>query len=412
VKVLSPLNYQERFLKYKDIIIEEMIQEFGEQYREDIIERVNSHSIILQGNPLDDYTYLCTHTEKIKFTDRFIIKERYRKLEKIKEKARNELMDEFEWFIAAFFKIDKSLIEKNSKELVSLFANENFDESYIDSYSFSNIDLLNRMDTPQIVKESILNDQQTLKEKLGKFGIIVDEEFINQVDGFLEKRGLEKEEYYHKILKSNFSYNRELSKLLQEKNPDILFHMSFFKLPSRTVIIKPDGEINKYLFCPVVRLINQNINSLDTTLIHELVHTVEKEGNGKSSIIDEIIVQKAAINITNRLHENGIFIFDDKENCVVEGACTYEVLFPLIDPILSNYYNLLKEELVDGDIHSLDKVFGESWKKFEKELEQIYTVFYEMSLKVNGLNWKTDLSNLNRYMEEMSDFYHRGGKHV
>jgi len=57
-------------------------------------------------------------------------------------------------------------------------------------------------------------------------------------------------------------------------------------------------------------------------------------------------------------------------------------------------------------------VFGESWKKFEKELEQIYTVFYEMSLKVNGLNWKTDLSNLNRYMEEMSDFYHRGGKHV
>ena len=69
MKVLSPLNYQERFLKYKDIIIEEMIQEFGEQYREDIIERVNSHSIILQGNPLDDYTYLCTHTEKIKFTE-------------------------------------------------------------------------------------------------------------------------------------------------------------------------------------------------------------------------------------------------------------------------------------------------------------------------------------------------------
>lgn len=90
------LNFQEQYDKYKDIIVDEIIQEFGEKDRAAIIEGINSHTIIFQSNPLDDYTYACKHRDKIKFTDRFIIKERHRKLEQIKKKARNDLMHEFQ----------------------------------------------------------------------------------------------------------------------------------------------------------------------------------------------------------------------------------------------------------------------------------------------------------------------------
>lgn len=407
---MDALDFQKQFSKYKDILIEEIIQEFGEEYRNDIIERINSYVIILQSNPQDDYTYLCKHADKIKFTDRSLIKERYRELEHIKKKARNWLMDEFKWLISAFFKIDENILfQKDSEELVSLFTNQNFDESYIDSYNSHNMNLLNRVDTPEVIKESVLNDQRILKEKLEKFGIIIDENFIHQVDEFIEKRELEKGGYYRRILKSNFGYNKELYELIQEKDPKFLFNISFYQHPHQGIFVMPGEKEIRYVFYPVVRLINQNSKALDTSLIHELVHTIEKDE--KYSIMDEIIVQKAAINITRRLHENEIFIFDDKEDSQIEGNCAYETLFPLVEPIL-NYYELLKNTLVNGSFYSLNEVFGESWNQFLQELEMIFSTYQNMMLRSQRFNWRTDLSNLNKHMEEMDDFYHRGGKHV
>lgn len=407
---MSPLNYQKQYSKYKNIIIEEIIQEFGEQYRSDAIERINSHNIILQSNPSDDYIYLCNHDENIKSIDRFTIKERYKKLQKIKEKARNELMDEFKWFIAAFFGIDKNILDqKDSKEFVSLFGNENFDESYIDSYSSKSMSLLDRYDTPRVVEKSILNDQRILEEKLAEFGICIDEEFIEKVDGFIEKRQLEKDGYYRRILSSSFSYNKELSWMMKSKDPDHLFYASFYPTPNRAVCITSSKKIRKHVFYPVIRRINSGSKVLDTSFIHELVHTVEKDE--KYSIIDEITVQKAAINITRRLHENGIFIFDDKEQCLIEGGMHYEALFPVIEPILLKYYDVLKETLINGSFYSLDEVFGESWNKFLNELENIYATYMEIVQKATGFDWNVN-SNINEYMEEMIEFYNRGGKHV
>ncbi|MDE5586890.1 MAG: hypothetical protein K2I72_00795, partial [Bacilli bacterium] len=345
------------------------------------------------------------------------IKERYKKLEKIKEKSRNELMDEFKWFIAAFFEIDKNMLDqKDSKEFVSLFGNQNFDESYIDSYSSKSMSLLDRYDTPRVVEKSILNDQRIVEEKLSEFGIdigidIDEEKFIEKVDGFIEKRQVEKEDYYRRILSSNFSYNRELSKCLSTKNSVILFNASFYKNPNRSWYIMSDGQKINFVFYPIVRMVNQNSKTLDADFIHELVHTVAKDG--EYSIINEIVVQKAAINITKRLHENGIFIFDDKEQCLIEGQSRYEALFSVIEPILSNYYDVLKEILINGSFYSLDEVFGESWDKFLAELENIFANYEKMAkTALEGFNWNTNLSYLNGYMREIIEFYNKGGKHV
>lgn len=197
---------------------------------------------------------------------------------------------------------------------------------------------------------------------------------------------------------------------MQETDPGILFYMSFYQKPNRGIFPLSGGKKLKYIFYPVVRQINQNFKALDTTFIHEIVHTIEKEG--KYSIIDEIIVQKAAMNITKRLHENGIFIFDNKEDYLIEGNCMYEVLFPLIEPILLNYYDLLKDTLINGSFYSLNEAFGESWNKFLQELEMIYATYQDISSRNQKFTWETNLSNLNKYMEEMSEFYQKGGKHV
>lgn len=409
---MAALDFQKQFSKYKNILIEEIIQEFGEEYRDIIIERINSHVIILQSNPLDDYTYLCKHADKIKFTDRFIIKERHRKLEQIKEKARNELMNEFCWIIKTFFEIDKDIIfEKASKELVSLFGNENFDASYVDSYNSNSMNLLNREDTPQIIKENILNDQRILREKLAEYGIMIDDSFISQVDNFLEKRKLEKDGYYRRILKSNFSYNKELSKYLSVNNPEVLFEASFYEFPSRHILMY-GGQMIRFVFFPVAKYINQDVKSLDMILIHELVHTVDDE-EMECSIIDEIVVQKTAINITKRLHEKGVFIFDNPDDYRIEGDSVYEPLFPIIEPILSNYDAILKDAHINGRFYSLSEVFGESWNNFLTELENLYSTLENMNMRSKEhYTWQTNLSNINRYMAEMEDFYHRGGKHV
>lgn len=105
-------------------------------------------------------------------------------------------------------------------------------------------------------------------------------------------------------------------------------------------------------------------------------------------------------------------IFDNKEDYLIEGNCMYEVLFPLIEPILLNYYDLLKDTLINGSFYSLNEVFGESWDKFLKELEMVYATYQDISLRNQKCTWETDLSNLDKYMEEMSEFYQKGGKHV
>lgn len=409
---MAALDFQKQFSKYKDILMEEIIQEFGEEYRDIIIERINSHVIILQSNPLDDYTYLCKHADKIKFTDRFIIKERHRKLERIKKKIRNDLMHEFLWMIKVLFKIDENIIfGKDSNELVSLFGNENFDTSYVDSYNSVNMNLLNRIDTPEIVKENIFNDQRILKEGLEKYGIIIDEDFISQVDNFIDKRNLEKGEYYRRILKSNSSYNKELSQYLSVVNPAILFRISFYQSPHRDTVLIKNQIAMEYVFCPITRLINLNLKGLDIVIIHELVHTVAKEK--RHSIMNEVIVQKAAINITRRLHDKGIFMFDNPDDYRIGDECGYELLFPIIEPILSNYDDILKGTLINGSFYSLDEVFGESWNNFLMELENLLSNFQNMYMRSKEhYTWQTDLSNLKRYMSEMDDFYHRGGKHV
>lgn len=408
---MAPLDFQKQYNKYKDIIVEEIIQEFGEEYRDIIKERINSHVIILQSNPLDDYTYACKHHEKIKFTDRLIIKERYRKLEHIKEKARNDLMHEFQWSIMAFFKIDENIIfSNNPQNLVSLFGNENFDASYIDSYSFDSMNLLNREDIPSTIKENILRDQSILRESLEKYGISIDDDFISQVDNFIDKRNLEKEGYYYRILNSNFIYNKELSKYLP-KDARALFRISFYQNAHRSIIIKNGKEEIKYVFCPIIKLINLNLKGLDICFIHELVHTIQRE---PVDTIGEIVVQKAAINITNRLHNNEIFLFDNPDDYKIMGECGYEPFFPVIEPILSNYYDsILKNTLINSNFSSLGEVFGESWDKFLLELENLFLDFKKINMKTQeGFIWQADLSRINQYMQEIGTFYNRGGKHV
>lgn len=86
--------------------------------------------------------------------------------------------------------------------------------------------------------------------------------------------------------------------------------------------------------------------------IHELVHAIEKRNS--PNIINEVVTQKAAINITRRLHDNGIFLFDNPIDYQIEGTTKYEALFPIIEPILTNYFYILKDAHINGSFNLLD----------------------------------------------------------
>jgi len=70
-------NLEENFIKYKDVIIELLVECYGEKYRNIILYKMNNIFMDFSSIPTDDYEYLLLHEKEINFRDKVMIKLNY-----------------------------------------------------------------------------------------------------------------------------------------------------------------------------------------------------------------------------------------------------------------------------------------------------------------------------------------------
>ena len=170
-----------------------------------------------------------------------------------------------------------------------------------------------------------------------------------------------------------------------ELQPEILSIISFIENAyAGNIIVENDNNISfySYIRIPLIHLINIGVKGLDVNIIHELIHKIETDKNrvgisilndeNTNDIINEIRTQKLAIHITRKLHEQGIFIYDNPNDYKIEGESTYEWMFPLSESLLEEFEDIFSSCAINNDLEKLNDYFGSSWVTYSEHINNVY----------------------------------------
>lgn len=401
---MKGLDFYKQFEKYKKVIVQEIINEFGEENKNIICERIDGNILVFMSSPSEEYDYV-RNNSSINLLDKASVKMKYKNFEAIKNKICEPLMDGFIDTALYYMGLDKSYL-KNEK-LRELFTDENFNEGLIDSLTDKSMELLKNEKVPKSIRDNIRNNQAKFDKIVNELGIKVNGNFYYCIDEIIMIRDTYKYMYYKKILENDSFYISNLRKILNTSDYVKLFYISFVENTNHGNIKIGDNLI-KYIYCPIARLKNQGIKSIDVQIVHELIHSIQ--GEEIDNLFNEINVQMHAINVVKRLHQNNVFVFDNENDYKITGECIYESLFPLTDKLLDQYGFIFDKCIFDG-YGDMKNIFGEYWKKYLLQISHIYDVYLTKHIMLEN-NFKKVYEEI----ENMENFYCenniKGDKHV
>ena len=400
--MINICNIYENFNRYKNIIIEFLTDYYGQEYNDLITKRINSTYIDFSSNPVEDYKYAIKHDNELNISIKLIIKLRYKLYKELEKKSRNNNFNLLTKYISKILlKVDSEKIKSNEELLWTLFSDENFNKGLIDSFSSKSTNLLNNNSIPNHIKENIINDRKKCNEISKKLGINMSTLTQDSVDEFIKYRnGLQEN---HKIYISiNSQYGKKIFKDIKrefnlELPPEMLSFICFMEASYAGIIINHKGDntsFYNYIKIPLIRLINKGIKGLDVNIIHELIHKIETNKgnvgikslrNEDNKIINEIRTQKLAIHITRKLHEQGIFIYDNPNDYKIEGESYYEWLFPLAEGFLEEFEDIFSSCAIHNDIEKLNDYFGPSWSIYSAHINEVYNNNFYLSTQYGML---------------------------
>lgn len=388
--MINVCNISENFNKYKNVIISLLVDYYGQEYYDLINERINSTFIDFSSTPVEDYKYAKEHDSEISFSDKTIIKLRYKLYRRLEEKSRKnnfELLSDY--ILYNLLIIDNSETESDKELFWSLFSDENFNSGLIDSFSLKSTELLNDDSVAPCIKESIINDREKFKEISQKLGINISNITTDLVEKLIEyRKKLQKK--HRKYIATNSQYGKKMLKAIKrefglELLPEVLSNITFIENAYAGSIISGSDNnpsFHNFIRIPLIRLANMGVKGLDVNIIHELIHKIETDKNrvgieildddNTNNIINEIRTQKLAIYITRKLHEQGIFIYDNPDDYKIEGESTYEWMFPLSASFLDKFENIFSSCAINNDIDKLNDYFGPSWITYSKHINDVY----------------------------------------
>ncbi len=388
--MINICNISENFNKYKNNIISLLVDYYGQEYYDLINERINSTYIDFSSTPVEDYKYAMEHNNEISSFDKIIIRLRYKLYTDLEKKSRKNNFDLLTKYISDSLLIsDLSKIKSNEELFLSLFSDENFNSGLIDSFSSKSTDLLNDNSVPTCIKESINNDREKFKEISKNLGIDISRLTSDLVDKFLDYRK-ELQGNHKNYIAKNSQFGKKMFKAIKsefnlELQPEILSIISFIENAyAGNIIVENDNNISfySYIRIPLIHLINIGVKGLDVNIIHELIHKIETDKNrvgisilndeNTNDIINEIRTQKLAIHITRKLHEQGIFIYDNPNDYKIEGESTYEWMFPLSESLLEEFEDIFSSCAINNDLEKLNDYFGSSWVTYSEHINNVY----------------------------------------
>ena len=110
-----------------------------------------------------------------------------------------------------------------------------------------------------------------------------------------------------------------------------------------------------------------------------MIHYIQ-EMSSKEVILNEVLVQYKASRIVERLHNRGIFIFDNEDDFKISGECIYEVLYPFVKNIIEVIpEEIMNKVILKEDYQSLEVIFGESINEYLIILNKLYSDFVSNS---------------------------------
>lgn len=396
---------EKRFEYLKPFIIEEIITEFGEKNRNLICNGINETIYVFSPTPEEDYKWMKTTKEKISKLEKLKIQTKYINYRKTKQKQKILLISVLRQMIEYYF--DIKIPEDFLIDILNLFTKRDFSKSWIDFFSQEIKNLIENENTPYKLKLGLLKKQKLALHKFQEMGIDMSKISQENIEEFLKQRDLVQETFYKRILESNNSYTNSLRKKLTLTDAFCLYNISYYQ-PTHFGRFNIEGNIVKYIYFPINRKKLAEEEGLDVDLIHETLHSIQKQAT--SDFINEINVQNHAMNITERLHQKGIYIFDNPKNCKVRGTCTYEEFIPLIGEFLKEQNDILGECLLEGEYSNLVEVYGESWILFKDTLQSWWQQFFEYMNAGDEFDMILDGTNIRQYMKNMNEYYQKNTK--
>lgn len=371
---------EKNFNTYKKIILECLINYYGEEYRYEILEKAKYIYFNFASTPDEEYQFLLRHIQnhtsttiksvlekqeeyckmekKYKFVYSNAIKDALKESKNIESKEVNHFINEM---------LEKSITMNKIKELLKLLKIENASLEFLEQ-TYAICLKIQKDYRKQIVRELSLELQ--IKEDIkNQFSIDLSDYLLQE------------------ITFKTYPCAGNIYSLSNEENP-----------------------VGSFIRIPVIYLLNHNVKSLDVCLIHEIIHKIEtndkyvgisiEDKEKTNHIANEIRTQKLAIYITNILHKKGIFIFDNPEDFQLENDSKYEDLFILTGMFFEEYEDFIKKCAIQNTPKLLEMKFGQTWNLYAKFLNHVY----EDRVKRNKIINQQMLKDSDQMLENMNDY--------
>lgn len=409
-------NISDNFNKCKPILLELLISYYGEEHRNKITERFNSIYFDFSSTPDEDYKYALSHN----LSDFEQIKKRFEDYERIKNKAKKIYRKLILKYIYKNF-IQSYNIPKDKENLfISLFFDDEFNTGYIDSFSSESIELVNNPHTPIIVKQSIVDEQKRFMEISSELKLHYKNISLDLINKFINFRNIVQSAYETYIIK-NSEFGKKIYKTIKREfnlkiSPADITTFAFNEEPQ--FIALEDYHFNncRYIKYPITAIINCTSYGIDISIIHELIHAIENDGknvgiriykdSNLNNVANEIRTEKIAKKLTKKLHEKGIFIYDNPEDYQYEETSCYEWLFGFCSNFFEQFESFISNLAINGTPFKLDEQFGESWKTYSKHLDNIYYKLVSYITIKPGVDIPFKFPDIHtELIEDMKDFY-------
>ena len=419
------VNFNKKIEQNKDKIIQALIDHYGFEYSDIIKERFDKIYFDFSSKPEEEYIFVCSHEDEISEEIKQSIYSKYEEYIKSDEKAREENNKRLINYIEEKLSIKISDMEKISKlHILSAFTDYNLNEGLIDSYSTESFKILKDPSKSATIKESIIRDQERLYNTLKLYDIDI-KPTREIADAIIDYRN--KLKSIHKMHIVNNSYFIKLMNDIEDKislrlQPGPLCDI-FLTDNFTAYTIGGNGKFYSIIKAPLLQHINNNVKSLDINIIHEIVHGIESNKNrtgiqinekdGKvNNAINEILTEMSAKKITTKLHDMGIYIFDDPNNCKIFEQSVYEGLFPITEEFIGENESLFRECSINNNPEKLERTFGEHWKSFSELLDSRLKEIIDIYINQDKFSVIQSDEKINDAINNMRSFSIGGEKHV
>lgn len=349
------LNPEISFLDYKNNLIEKYIEDYGEEYKDTIIDRMNKTLYLFDSNPKDKLLFILNNEKSI--DDKYLVEveKEYNNYQRIKRKIHNSMIKKYYNYLSVFFNVSNSYI------------NEDILNLDIDSFSLENQAKLSNSEINEKIKDKIIKRQIRYLAACKENNVepLTDGIKIHLIER--ERDRLKRNEIKHILLKT--SWGKKILKKFRDYNPkielsDIVKIMRQEEVGAADFLLDESyEETSRILYYPIMR--NIKYKSLDRMFFHENRHIIEagKDHVGinthlgnKYQMLNEIRTEKHAIEDSKHFINNVLWSNEEMPEHSYNG---YEELFPYTYNFYDDNKDLLDELSFSGKIEELENIYGE-----------------------------------------------------